>query len=226
MKGPTVQSIFHYTCHPLALRTFLDQPGDGRIQPEIPAACLSLALLIGAILRIGSANRLEWLARAADRKQLGLARGFGDDALAYFTERVDPEVVRQRSAVTPKLAKSNKVFVQAAFLGRALDGSGAGRTTQKACPPCHPVKDSHGDTLYQLHYFVMISMVGAGVTLPFDVEPYRPGNSGYAAGKCVLKRSGEHLGPRFPTMWSWMGSSPPRPFCTPPMSWASPSLRA
>jgi len=61
---------------------------------------------------------------------------------------------------------------------------------------CHPVKDSHGDTLYQRHYSVMISVVGAGVALPFDVEPYGPGDSEYATGERVLKRSAEHLGPR------------------------------
>lgn len=197
MKGPTVQSIFHYACHTLVLRAFMNRPGDGRTRPAIPAACLSWALLIGAILRISSANRLEWLVRAADRKQLGLSRGFGDDALAYFTERVDPEVVRQRSALTLKLARYNKVFEQTTFLGLAIDGSGAGRTTQRACPLCHPVKDSQGKILYQLHYFVMISVVGAGLTLPFDVEPYGPGDSEYAAGQRLLKRAVAHLGPRF-----------------------------
>jgi hypothetical protein len=197
VKGPTVQSILHYACHTLALRTFLEQPGDGRSRPGIPAACLSWAPLIGAILRISSASRLKWLVRAADRKQLGLARGFGDDALAYFTERVDPEVVRQRSALTLKLAKYNKVFEQTALLGLALDGSGAGRTAQRACPLCHPVKDSQDHPLYQLHYFVMISVVGAGLTLPFDVEPYGPGDSEYAAGQRLLKRAAAYLGPRF-----------------------------
>jgi hypothetical protein len=34
---------------------------------------------------------LEWLVRSADRKELNLPTPFGDDALAYFTERVDPE---------------------------------------------------------------------------------------------------------------------------------------
>ena len=58
------------------------------------------------------------------------------------------------------------------------------------------MKDSHGDTLYQRHYSVMISVVGAGVALPFDVEPYGPGDSEYATGERVLKRSAEHLGPR------------------------------
>ena len=192
-----MQSIFNYACHTLALRTFLDQPGDGRTQPQIPAAALSWALLIGAILPIASANRLEWLVRSADRQQLGLARGFGDDALAYFTERVDAEAVRQRAAATLKLAKYNKVFEQSALLGLAIDGTAAGRTTKQACRLCHPVQDAKGNIVCQLHHVVMISVVGAGITLPFDVEPYGPGDSEYGAGKRLLKRAVEHVGPRF-----------------------------
>ena len=105
MKVPSLQSIRNYACHTLGLRTFLDQPGDGRTQPEIPAADLSWALLVGGILRLVSANRLEWLANFGRRKDFGFTRKFGDDALAYFTERVDAEVIRQRSAETLKLAK-------------------------------------------------------------------------------------------------------------------------
>ena len=110
MKGPSVPSIFHYACFNLALKSFLRHPGDGRMQPQIPASSLSWGLLLGAILRLNSAHRLEWLARTADRKETGLDAGFGDDALAYFTERLDPEVIRHRAAATLKLAKRNKVF--------------------------------------------------------------------------------------------------------------------
>ena len=81
----------------------------------------------GVLLRLGSANRLEWLAGNADRKELGLTRKFGDDALAYFTERVDPEVIRQRAAETLKLIKANKVLAQefeSAFRRGALPWSG------------------------------------------------------------------------------------------------------
>jgi hypothetical protein len=197
VNGPTVPSIFHYACFTLALRSFLGQPGDGRIQPQIPAACLSWALLIGRILRVNSANRLEWLARSADRKELSLPSGFGDDALAYFTERVDPEIIRRRAAATLKLTKSNKVFEGTAFIGLAIDGTGAGRTTKEACPLCHPVKDAKGNVTAHIHNLVMISVVGAGITLPFDVEPYKPGDSEYTAGKRLLKRATGHLGPRF-----------------------------
>jgi hypothetical protein len=58
VKGPTVLSIFHYAAFTLALKSFLNQPGDGRMQPEIPASCLSWSLVLGAILRLNSANRL------------------------------------------------------------------------------------------------------------------------------------------------------------------------
>lgn len=167
------------------------------MQPQIPAASLSWALLLGSILRVNSANRLEWLVRSADRQDLGLATGFSDDALAYFTERLDPEVIRHRAAATLKLAKSNKVFDETAFIGLAIDGTGAGRTTKKACPLCHPLKDANGNVICQTHNLVMISVVGVGITLPFDVEPYQPGDSEYAAGKRLLKRAVSHLGPRF-----------------------------
>jgi len=50
VKGQTVLSIFHYASFTLALKSFLHQPGDGRMQPEISAASLSWGLLIGAIL--------------------------------------------------------------------------------------------------------------------------------------------------------------------------------
>ena len=161
MKVPSLLSIRNYACHTLGLRTFLDQSGDGRTQPEIPAVGLSWALPLGGILRLVSANRLEWLANFGRRTDLGLTRTFGGDALANFTERVDPEVIRHRAAETLKLAKYNKVFEEAAFIGLAIDGTGAGHTTKTPCPLCHPIKDSNGKVTGHNHYFVMIRVVGA-----------------------------------------------------------------
>ncbi len=43
----------------------------------------------------------------------------------------------------------------------------------------------------------MVGVVGAGITLPLDVEPYTMGDSEYAAGKRLLHRAVSHLGPRF-----------------------------
>lgn len=127
----------------------------------------------------------------------GAVKPTGDDALAYVTERVDPAVIRQQMAATLKLAKCNKAFEETAFLGLAIDGTGAGRAIREPCSLCHPIKDAQGKTVSQLHHFVMISVVGTGITLPFDVEPYGPGDSEYAGGKRLLKRAAGHLGPRF-----------------------------
>ena len=44
MKGPTVQSVFHYACFTLALKSFLQRPRDGRMPSEIPAASLAWGL--------------------------------------------------------------------------------------------------------------------------------------------------------------------------------------
>src|SRR5437867_12199368 len=43
----------------------------------------------------------------------------------------------------------------------------------------------------------MATIVGTGLSLPVDVEPYGPGDSEYAAGQRVLRRVVESLGRRF-----------------------------
>jgi Transposase DDE domain len=47
------------------------------------------------------------------------------------------------------------------------------------------------------HHLVMLSVVGTELSLPIDVEPYGPGNSEYAAGQRLLRRTIPQLGPRF-----------------------------
>jgi hypothetical protein len=47
------------------------------------------------------------------------------------------------------------------------------------------------------HHLVMLSVVGTGLSLPIDVEPYGPGDSEYAAGQRLLRRVIPELGVRF-----------------------------
>lgn len=47
------------------------------------------------------------------------------------------------------------------------------------------------------HHLALISVVGTGLSLPLDVEPYGPGDSEYAAGRRLLRRAVAHLGARF-----------------------------
>lgn len=152
---------------------------------------------MGHILRETSFLRLEWLAHSPVRAELGIKSAFGDDALAYGTARMDPETTRIALAVALHQAKRNKAFENSRFIGLALDGTGAGRTYKEPCELCDPIKDPKGEVHGSLHHFVMISVVGAGLTLPVDVEPYGPGDSEYAAAQRLLRRTVDHLGPRF-----------------------------
>jgi len=94
-------------------------------------------------------------------------------------------------------AKRNKAFDNSPFIGLALDGTGAGRSEQARCALCHPVRDATHDVIGHLHHLSLLSVVGTGLTLLVDVEPYGPADSEYAASQRLLKRVVEHLGRRF-----------------------------
>jgi hypothetical protein len=198
LKGPNARRIQNYACHCLGLKSYFQRPGDGRKYPHIPARELVWALVYGHILRVVSFFRLEWLSRSAARANMGVQAPFGDDVLAYCTERMDPETTRGALAAALHQAKRNKAFENSRFIGLALDGTGAGRTYKPPCRWCEPIKDPQGVIHGSLHHFVLISVVGVGgLTLPVDVEPYGPGDSEYAAAQRLLRRAVAHLGPRF-----------------------------
>jgi hypothetical protein len=197
LRGPHVRQIQNYARHSLALKSYLQQPGDGRAHPQIPASDLVWAIVLGHILRETSFLSLEWLAHSPIRQELGIQTKFGDDALAYCTARMAPETTRVALATALHQAKRNKAFQNSRFIGLALDGTGAGHTYKEPCPLCDPIRNAKGETRGSLHHFVLISVVGTGLTLPVDVEPYGPGDSEYAAAQRLLRRAVGHLGPRF-----------------------------
>lgn len=197
MTGPHARQIQNYACHCLGLKSYFQQPGDGRVHPHISAFDIVWAVVIGRILRVTSFLRLEWLMHSAARAGCGVKVPFGDDVLAYCTERMEPETTRLALAAALHQAKRNKAFENSRFIGLALDGTGAGRTYKEPCALCDPVKDAKGEVHGSLHHFVLISVVAAGLTLPIDVEPYGSGDSEYAAAQRLLRRAAKHLGPRF-----------------------------
>lgn len=197
MRRPTPRRLWKYLCGPLRLRAYVRAPGDGRARPQIPAAVLVWALVLGQILRECSFHGVEALVRSPARRALRVARGFGDDTLAYFTERLDPGPTRTALAATLRRAKRNKAFRRSGWIGVAVDGTGAGHRQAEGCRLCHPVRDAEGAVRGYLHHVVMISVVGTGVPLPFDVEPYGPGESEYGAGQRLLQRAVGQVGRRF-----------------------------
>ncbi len=197
MRRPTPRRLWAFVTERLQLTAYLQAPRDGRVRPQIPAAALLRALLLGHVLREWSFHGVEALVRSPARRALGVGRSFGDDALAYFTERLDPGATRQAAAATVRRAKRNKALGRTGWIGLALDGTGAGRCAARGCGLCHPVRDAQGGIHGYLHRFVMVSVVGAGLTLPFDVEPYGPGESEYEAGQRLLRRAVAAVGARF-----------------------------
>lgn len=197
MKGPTPRKLLHFASVGLRLKKYLRSPGDGRPRPQIAAHNLVWALLVGLILRRTSFHAIEGAVRSRARRGLGVTRSFGDDALGYFAERLDPQVTRAALAQAVKAAKRNKAFDDCYLIGLALDGTGAGRCSEKGCDLCHEVRDEKKNVLSHIHHFCMVSVIGADFTLPIDVEPYGPGDCEYNAGQRLMARAVENLGSRF-----------------------------
>jgi hypothetical protein len=197
MKGPTPRHLLHYVTRRLRLRRYLRDPGDGRLQPQIPAQALLWSLLIGQILRQWSFHAVEALVRSGARRGLMIPTPFSDDALGYFTERLDPGPTRQALLGLLRGAKRNKAFDDCRWIGLAIDGTGAGWRSRPGCSLCRPKRKASEQILGYQHSLVMASVVGTGLSLPCDGEPYGPGDSEYAAGQRLLRRVIGNLGKRF-----------------------------
>lgn len=213
MKGPSLRRLKDFVCDGLGLGAYLRRPGDGRVQPQIAPRDLLWSLLAGQVLRIWSFHGLEALVSRASRRALGVVRRFGDDTLAYFTQRLDPAPTRQALISVLRRAKRNKAFESSRLIGLALDGTGAGRSAEKACALCHPLYNECHEVLGHLHHFSMISVVGAGLSLPFDVEPYLACESELGASERLLPRAIGGLGERFADYVVGDGLYANAPFC-------------
>lgn len=196
MRAAAPRRLKHFILRRLRLSSYLQEPGDGRPRPQIPAKALVWAQLIGWILRECSFHAIEALVRSSS-SALGVSHRFGDDALSYFTERLDPAPTRTALVTILKQTKRNKAFDDSAFIGFAIDGTGAARCRDQGCAMCHPVYDAEHNRIGHRHHFSMISVVGTKLSLPFDVEPYGPGDSEYVASQRLLRRAVQGLGPRF-----------------------------
>ncbi len=165
--------------------------------PQIPAAPLIRSIVVARLLREESFLAVEALVCSPARKGMGIRTPFGDDVLGYFTERLDVDRLRHTTVGVVRQAKRNKAFQDSRRIGLAIDGTTAGWTQQQKCEGCRPIRNENQETTGYHHKLVMISVVGTGLSLPVDVEPYGPGDSEYAAGQRLLQRSVRQLGIRF-----------------------------
>jgi hypothetical protein len=197
VKGPTPRRPWKYVTPCLGLKSYLRSPGEGRVRPRIPAPALLWALLVGRLLREYAYHEVETLACSLVRRALGVSRSFGDESMGYFTERLNPVVSRAALPTTLRRAKRHKAFDDSRFIGWAVDGTTVGRCRKSACELCRHFRISAHQIPGYRHHMVVISVAGTGLTLPFDVEPYGPGDSEYAAGQRLLRRGRDLLGARF-----------------------------
>jgi len=109
--------------------------------------------------------------RSPARRNLALFSSFSDDTLGYFTERLDPGPTRQALLSVVRRAKRNKGFDDCRWIGLAIDGTGAGWRTSHGCLLCRPKRNAQRHIIGYPHSFVLITVVGTGLCLPFDVEP-------------------------------------------------------
>lgn len=189
--------LWKYACQRLHLAAYFHCPGDGRRSHRVPAKDLLWSIVLGTILRQLAFLALEALAGSTARANLAVSRSFVDDALGYFTERLDPGPTRAALASALHRAKRNKAFERCRFVGLALDGTGAGRCREAGCPLCRPYRNAKREIVGYRHYLVLAAVVGGDLTLPVDVEPYGPGDSEYATGQRLLRRVRVDLGARF-----------------------------
>ncbi|PYU38182.1 MAG: hypothetical protein DMG53_27120 [Acidobacteria bacterium] len=197
MNRSTPRRLLDFVTRRLRLQRYLRDPGDGRRQPQIPAKALLWSLLIGQVLRACSFLAVERLVRSSARRALAVSRPFSDDALDYFTERLDPTFTRAALAHVLQQAKRNKAFESSGGIGLAVDGTTVGWWASSGCSLCRPYRNADQEIAGYRHHVVLASVVGTGLSLPFDVEPYGTGDSEYAAGQRLLRRAIERLGVRF-----------------------------
>lgn len=133
MKGPAPHRLRRYMAKCLGLKGYLRSPGYGRSQPHLSATALRWALFMGALLRRSAFAAIEALLRSRARRALEFSPSFGDDALSYFTERLDLAVTRQATLIAVRQAKRHKAFDDNRFIGLALNGTSAGRSREKVC---------------------------------------------------------------------------------------------
>ena len=196
MNGPTPRRLRKYMAKCLRLQSYLESPGDGRTQPRIPATVLLWALFMGQFLRRSSFAGVEALARSSARRALAVSRRFGDDTLGYFTERLQAAHTRQAAATAVRQAKRNKAFANSRFIGLAVDGTGVARSREKVCRWCRPYRNQKKEIIGYHHKVVLASVVGTGLSLPLDVEPYGRKDSEYNAGRRLLRRVVKNIGRR------------------------------
>ncbi len=172
MSSVSIAGFHRYLDRRLHLASYFQHPGDGREQPQIEAGLLVWSLLAGFVLREWSFLGIEALVGSPARRALGVPRRFSDDTLDDFTERLSPEPTREAAHGVLRRVKRNKAFQSSVWIGFAVDGTATGGSAEPRCPLCRPQVNAQQEVVGYDHRLSLISVVGTGLSLPFDIEPW------------------------------------------------------
>jgi hypothetical protein len=162
LNSPTPRRVWKFAIQHFHLLSYFRSPGDGRASHKIPAKDLLWSIVLSTIVRQLSFLAIEALVRSRARRNLNVGRRFGDDALGYFTARLDPAPTRAALAAVLHRAKRNKAFEDCHFVGLALDGTTGGRRRKKGCPLCRPYRNDRQEIVGYRHHLVLAAVVGRG----------------------------------------------------------------
>jgi len=201
--------FLQYATKVFELKRLLRSVRDGRPAPVVSILPLSLCLVLGGVLRIGSYLDLaeQTQSRRRWRRLCGLKAAVHHEIFAYVTERMAPEDWRQNQAAVAKELKRNKALESCKIKGLlflSIDANEHFASFSRTCPRCcqrqievlGPDGKKVKVTQYY-HRYVFAHLGGPKFNMVLDVEPILPGEDECAAALRLLGRIRRLYGPRF-----------------------------
>lgn len=165
--------------------------GDNRQQPTIPISAIAAAIFLLFLNRFPSLNHLDQYRRqGAWRYYLG-RRIPSDDEIAWASEYIDPDSLRDILAGTYSRLMRNKVLPP--WFGwrvAAIDGHEINASYKRCCDQCLQRElEIRGEKRIQYyHRIVVLQLIGPNSRLLLDAEMQRPGEDEIGAAARLLKR--------------------------------------
>ena len=201
--------FLQYAGKVFGLKKILHGVRDGRSAPLIAMLPLTLCLVLGVVMRIGSYLDLAQQTKSRRRwcRLCGLKGPVSHDVFGYVTERMQPEDWRQNQAQVVKELKRNKALESAKINGLlflSIDANEHFASFSRTCPRCCQrqveVLDRDGKKVQVTQYYhryVFAHLSGPKLNVVLDVEPILPGEEECAAALRLLGRIRRLYGPRF-----------------------------
>lgn len=210
MKGRThsLPSFSSWLNKGFGLRAHAAQMADSRLDPEISAASVFLALFHGFVFRLPSFQQLDSeLSHSYLQQWIGAERSFHDDTLRYSLCGFDLAPLESMLVDVNRRLKRDKAFDDGRVQGRlvaALDGIEVLSSFSRRCDRCLErrvtLKDQAGRKYEEMQYYhraVGCQMIHSSVKPFLAIEWIQPGEGEDTAALRLLRRLPDLYGSRF-----------------------------